>query len=466
MDNAPRFAVVGHPNKGKSSIVATLSLDDSVAIAHTSGTTRFSQSFPMKVDGKLIYELVDTPGFQRARKALAWMQNEVEKVHDRPAVVKRFVETWRDSGKFVDECELLKPILEGAGIIYVVDGSRPYGDEYEAEMEILRWTGQPSMALINPIDNDEYVEEWRMALNQYFKITRVFNAMTVEFHKRIDILNAFGQLHEAWRQPLQQAVNSLAQMREQQHRQAARTIAQMVVEMCAYVEEKKIGSDSEPDRYKSIMKDNFLNALRKLEKKSRRQVQEIYQHKQLKSQEGSFELLSSDLFAMKDWYFWGLDKVQLSAISAAAGASAGLAIDAAAGGSSLLMGAAAGGLFGGAGVWFMADKIAKQKISGVLPLGGKQLTFGPVSNRNFPYVLLGRAVYHQQLLAGRPHAKRDELTLVMEEQSNWLKELSPERRKELDKLCKKLSNQEKPEETQKALSDWICESLCEVEVTG
>ena len=52
---------------------------------------------------------------------------------------------------FPDECELLRPIVEGAGILYVVDGSVPYGPEYEAEMEILRWTGRPSMAVINPI---------------------------------------------------------------------------------------------------------------------------------------------------------------------------------------------------------------------------------------------------------------------------------------------------------------------------
>ena len=46
--------------------------------------------------------------------------------------------------------ELLTPILEGAGILYVVDAGAPYRENYEAEMEILRWTGRPSMAVINP----------------------------------------------------------------------------------------------------------------------------------------------------------------------------------------------------------------------------------------------------------------------------------------------------------------------------
>ena len=63
----PKFAVVGHPNKGKSSIVSSLAMDDSVQISDIPGTTTKSRSFPLIVDGKILYELLDTPGFQRAR---------------------------------------------------------------------------------------------------------------------------------------------------------------------------------------------------------------------------------------------------------------------------------------------------------------------------------------------------------------------------------------------------------------
>ncbi|MBT8343231.1 MAG: 50S ribosome-binding GTPase, partial [Sulfurovum sp.] len=49
----PKFAVVGHPNKGKSSIVSALALDDSVQISDTPGTTTKNRSFPLSVDGKV-----------------------------------------------------------------------------------------------------------------------------------------------------------------------------------------------------------------------------------------------------------------------------------------------------------------------------------------------------------------------------------------------------------------------------
>lgn len=46
MTKAPTFAVVGHPNKGKSSVVATLSQNDAIAIALEPGTTRKRQAYP------------------------------------------------------------------------------------------------------------------------------------------------------------------------------------------------------------------------------------------------------------------------------------------------------------------------------------------------------------------------------------------------------------------------------------
>ncbi|HEY6598652.1 MAG TPA: GTPase, partial [Pseudomonadales bacterium] len=157
----PRFAIVGHPNKGKSSIVATLAEDATVAISPEPGTTTAARAYPMRVDGVTLYELVDTPGFQRARDVLAWLHAHDRGADARASVVAEFVQHHAADPRYRDECELLRPILAGAGILYVVDGSRPYGPEYEPEMEVLRWTGRPRLALINLIASGDHVEEWR-----------------------------------------------------------------------------------------------------------------------------------------------------------------------------------------------------------------------------------------------------------------------------------------------------------------
>jgi hypothetical protein len=60
---------------------------------------------------------------------------------------------------------------------------------------------------------------------------------------------------------------------------------------------------------------------------------------------------------------------------------------------------------------------------------------GPMENRNFPYILLGRLVYHSQKVANYSHAKRDILEFDMgkEFKDKWLND---ELRKELEKYHK------------------------------
>ena len=57
-----------------------------------------------------------------------------------------------DNQEFRQDVELLLPLTQGAGIIYVVDGSRPVRGVDRAEMEILRLTGLPRMAILNSKD--------------------------------------------------------------------------------------------------------------------------------------------------------------------------------------------------------------------------------------------------------------------------------------------------------------------------
>src|SRR5690625_1289647 len=203
VNDLPRFAVVGHPNKGKSSIVATLAQNDSIAIAMEPGTTRDSDVYPLRVDGETLYELIDTPGFQRPRQALAWMLEHSHGASDRADTVRAFVVQHRGDARFHDECELLQPIVDGAGILYVVDGSVPYSSENEAEMEILRWTGRPSLALINHIGEGDCSASWEAALGQYFRIVRHFDAVRAPFEDHLGLLRGFGELASGWREPLE-----------------------------------------------------------------------------------------------------------------------------------------------------------------------------------------------------------------------------------------------------------------------
>jgi Domain of unknown function (DUF3482)/50S ribosome-binding GTPase len=438
VSEVPTFAVVGHPNKGKSSIVATLAEDDSVRIAPEPGTTTACRRYPMKVDGHVQYVLVDTPGFQRARRAFAWMLERETTAAAHRAVVEAFVREHRGTGRFDDECELLGPLLEGAGILYVVDGSRPYGPEYEAEMEILRWTGQPSMALINLIGEEDHVEPWRAALGQYFRIVRVFDALTAPFEKRLELLLAFGELREDWREPLRGAVAALRAERARHHERVARAIAEMLVEMLGHEETRRLSADADPRLHEATLEQRYKDALRARERAGRREVELVYAHHGIERSERDVELPGPDLFSTDHWFFWGLNRRQLVATGAAGGALLGGVVDASVGGASLLLGSAIGAALGGATAWLSSGRIARIRVLS-LPLGGRLLRCGPSRNVNLPYVVLGRALAHHALVAGRSHASRGPLDPAAgEDAPNWVDRLAPSQRSGLERLFRRL----------------------------
>jgi Domain of unknown function (DUF3482)/50S ribosome-binding GTPase len=434
MTGIPTFAVVGHPNKGKSSIVSTLAQDDSVRIAPEPGTTTECRAYPMRIDDEVQYVLIDTPGFQRARRALEWMRGHETHAGAHRAVVESFVAEHRGTDRFPDECALLAPILDGAGILYVADGSLPYGPEFEAEMEILRWTGQPSLALINPISGTDHVEEWRAALQQYFKIVRVFDAHFASFEARLGLLRGFGQLNEAWREPLEAAVAALAEERDRVHARTARTLAGLLCDVLVHVSMRRLAPDADPALYQTSLEQTWKDELRERERRARRDVERIYGHRSIERVERGIELLEQDLFSTDHWFFWGLDRRQLIASGAAGGAVLGGAIDAGVGGASLLLGSLVGAALGGAGAWWTSTRLARMRVL-QLPMGGRLLRCGPASSANFPYVVLGRALYHHARVAGRAHADRSELVLGDDpDRANWIERMDPGRRRELDRI--------------------------------
>lgn len=417
---APQLAVVGHPNKGKSSLVATLAEDDSVGISPTPGTTLRARAYPMRVDGRLLYTLVDTPGFQRARKVLAWLEERAvatgATAADRPRLVAEFVRAPGHGERFPDECELLRPLVEGAGILYVVDGGVPYGPEYEAEMEVLRWTGRPSLAVINPITNREHVADWEAALGQFFRVVRVIDALHADFETRRQLLLAFGELEARWRGPIGEAVAALDAAHASQRHAAAREIAQLLADALGLVVERRLDPTGDAARVEPELEAEYKQQLTTLESAHRRAVQRIYGHRAIEAHARELELLESDLFSEGTWLRFGLRRSDLVTVGAIGGATTGGVIDVALGGASFLAGAAVGAAVGGVLGWLGAGRLAELRVID-RPMGGRLARYGPSRNPNFPFVLFGRARYHAGLLAARTHAMRDvvELDVDLEE---------------------------------------------------
>jgi len=407
---APVFVVVGHVNRGKSSLVSTLAADESVAIADEPGTTRHCRSFPMRVDGEHLYTLVDTPGFERARHALAWLRERETSTAERSATVREFVRVHDADASFPQERELLEPILEGGFILYVVDGSVPFNPVYEAETEILRWTGRPRMALINTIGPSDHVEEWRRVLDQYFGLVRVFDTHEADFERRIHLLRAMRELDEEARTALDRAIEVLVEDRRQGLHQSANAIADALVDMLTRVESKRLEREADPEPHKAGLAARYYDALCERELALRRDLREIYLHRNLEVELESVEADGEDLFDLTTWSRLGLNRGQLAAGGAATGAVVGGTLDAALAGSSFLLGSVIGGAVGLASAWLGWARLAEVKLMGQ-PLGGTLLEIGPMRSPNFPWVVLDRALRFHDAVCQRAHAKREAVQL-------------------------------------------------------
>ncbi|MEQ1859589.1 MAG: DUF3482 domain-containing protein [Chthoniobacteraceae bacterium] len=422
--STPTFAVVGAVNPGKSSIVATLAENDRVRVSPVPGETADCERFAL--DDLFIF--FDTPGFQNAPEALAELES-ARNAKDPLAVFREFIARHRGERAFDAECRLLERIVAGAGIIYVVDGSRPMREINLAEMEILRLTGQPRVAVINRTSAADHVADWKSRLDQHFKIVWELNAQRASFEDRLALLDALAGLDQAWAPNIRKAVQILREDRVQKIEECAEIIAEM---LCRCLEHRETSADdtttpTRRERLEAELKDAYRRTIAAEESNAHRQLIEKFKHHLVGAD--ADHLLDTGLFSEDTWRMLGLSTTQLAVVSGLAGGGAGVAIDVLVGGHSLGLGALIGGAIGAGGALIVGktqpdlavdvplrSKWVPEFARRILPEKIRQ----PVSGRarvvwcaalDFPWILLDRAIGTYAYVSQRPHARRDHVTL-------------------------------------------------------
>ncbi len=423
----PKFVVVGHPNKGKSSIVSTLTLNDTIAISNTPGTTKVARSFYLKRGNKIYYELIDTPGFQRPRKLLKWLKSfgEVTAL-ERPKLIEKFLQEHCQDDEFKDECELLKPIVDGGAIIYVVDASKPYSSEYEIEMEILRYTAKPSLAILNYIGESDYTKEWDSALGQYFRIVKSFDPLNANLNDHIELLEALSYVDNIHKEQIRDSIELLKEYNQELKEQIALLIANYIKEQLSFKIVKKLTLfNNNEEALKKEFKAKIINQ----ESKLFDNIKEVLNFRQ-----SSFTLKAKELeysiFSQKSQEIFGLKREKLILISTLSTAAVGGTIDLAVGGHSFFLGSIIGAGVGLASAIYGYDELSKIKF-----IGSESVEIGPIEDLNFGFILLNRAITYTNTLLKTSHANRKTITIELNSNDTKLTTI-----KELNKLHKKFRN--------------------------
>ncbi len=403
-ETVPEIAIVGHPNEGKSSVLSTLAEDDSVRISATPGETLMCQSFPVTVDGREIIRFIDTPGFQHPREILHQLQNIQ---HETDNIISVFRERNADTPDFSQDVELLLPLTQGAGIIYVVDGSRPVRSVDRAEMEILRLTGLPRMAILNSKeDSTDFLAQWKEEFRKTFNVFRMFNAHRATYAERIELLEALKHIDQDWQSTLDTVISAFRKDWARRNLATAGIIIEMLEKCLSHTVTRSLPDGADEGRMKADIQQKYEKNIRKIELQAQQKIRGLFKHNIFNYDLSEHSILHEDMFSENTWNFLGLTRNQQIVAAGIGGAGIGAALDAAAAGVSFGVFSALGGLTGAGLAAFGEQNLARIKILGI-PLGGREIQFGPTNNIQFLYVLLDRSLIYYSHIINWAHGRRD-----------------------------------------------------------
>jgi len=402
--SVPQFAIIGHPNEGKSSVLSTLAEDDSVRVSPIPGETLLCQAFPVRIDGREIIRFIDTPGFQNPRQTLQWLQ-----AYQGPeeGLLAAFIAAHRDDPAFRDDCELLEPVAAGAGVIFVVDGSRPLRHVDRAEMEILRLSGAPRMAVINCKEEDaEYLTRWQSEFRKHFNAVRLFNSCRANYRQRIDLLESLKAIDQRLEPLLRAVVEAFQEDWEVRNQRAAAILAGLLQDILAYRRVVPCAPDEE-ERKRQELHQEYCAYVAARECQAHEAIRQLFKHNIFNLELPPQSILEEDLFSKRTWEFLGLSDLQIILAGALGGAALGVGIDAATIGTSFGLFSAVGGLIGAGATAFKG----KELLSGVrllgMRMGGEQLRVGPVGNIQLLYIVLDRGLLFYSHVINWAHGRRD-----------------------------------------------------------
>lgn len=404
MEKIPEFAIIGHPNEGKSSVVSTLAEDDSIAISPIPGETVVCQVLPVIIDGQEIIRFIDTPGFQNPRQTLEWMKNYSGKDE---LMVKTFIDTHRNDPDFADECELLSPVARGAGIIFVVDGSRPVRQSDKIEMEILRMTGSPRMSVVNCKGSEPvYLSQWQSEFRKHFNSIRQFNAHKATWSERIDLLESLKNVDQECQPALTKVIESFKQDWQHRNRLTAAMASEMLEHILTFTLTENIGKYETFESVKRRVEDEFRNKIEAMEKLTHQKIRTLFKHNIFNYELPANSLVHEPLFSKKTWQFLGLSPKEVAIAAAMAGSAAGVVVDVIAAGITFGVFSAIGGVLGAGSALLSGRRIADLKFNGTR-LGKDQIKVGPLANIQLMYILLDRMMIFHAGIINWAHARRE-----------------------------------------------------------
>ncbi len=341
-------AVVGHTNTGKTSLIRTILRSTQFGVIEdAAGTTRHVEQATISADDEPVLNVYDTPGLEDSRALHAHIRKLQAKSRlSLPVqVLEHFVTHVVMNDPLEQEAKVIRQVLRSDILLYIIDVREPFLEKYRLELDILTQAAKPIVPVFNFIaGHHQELAQWRQNLAAYnMHATLEFDTVAFTFEAEKRLYQKMQTLVETYYTPLQKLIDYRAKIWNQLCLSSAKRIADLIVSVACYRENKLIKHHHIAD---SLTEERLHDFVRKAEQRCLHDLLSLFNFlekdiaiQNLPVSNGQWQL---DIFAPGILKAYGLDLGS----AAAKGAAAGAGIDLMVGGMSLGAASALGALAG------------------------------------------------------------------------------------------------------------------------
>jgi hypothetical protein len=348
-----RIAVVGHTNTGKTSLLRTLTRDESFGeVSDHPAVTRHVEGQHLLVGSRAVAELYDTPGLEDSIGLFEHLRG----LRDDPrtegiVTIESFLAGEGARERFAQEAKAIRQVIASDIALYVIDARERVLGKHTDELAILAWCSRPIVPVLNFIATDEArTATWREHLARVaLHAVAEFDTVVFDEQDEARLYEKMRTLVDAHRATLDALIEDRVRERRETLRAAAAMVGDLLIDAAACVEIAPAGDQAACN----AAMDRLRERVRRREQRMLGRMLELFRFSER-------DLEASEL-PIADGR-WGIDPFDPEALrqlgiktgsAAAAGATVGLGLDLALAGLSLgtgtAIGAAVGALWGAAG---------------------------------------------------------------------------------------------------------------------
>jgi GTPase SAR1 family protein len=350
-DDCIHISVVGHTNTGKTSLLRTLTRDDSFGhVEDAPGTTREVHAVGVKLGSQTVLWWHDTPGLEDSGGLRDWIEGlqQNRKRLDGPDRIKLFLQDRQAQIHFEQERRVLSQVMQSDAMLYVVDVRDPVLAKHRDELYLLQSCARPVLPVLNfTAHGQSDLSPWlEVFARNGIHITLSFDTISPPINGEQVMFETLAQLLAQHRPLLLDLAKQAQQQRE--HRLVA--AVEMLADLCLDVACNYRQAVNESDALVNAQQD-FEDDLRNKEHSFVLRLLKLYRFSELDyiPQAIGFSAgqWSTDLFSGQAISDVGLELGKGAVVGAAAGAAFDIMTVGLSLGAGTLIGAAAGSVWQG-----------------------------------------------------------------------------------------------------------------------